>query len=129
VSRLVLLVLLGIVAMYYFPESRGVLMSVGEPVLLPVIRWDARQEMGQVGRNVIDHERLTGKLPDRRSWIKWLDYRYTTDDLKTDAWGQYYQLQAFADSIQIISWGPDRTRGTDDDFHVTTPRERRRRSR
>jgi hypothetical protein len=81
--------------------------------------------MGQVGRNVIEHERLTGQLPDRRNWVGWLDSRYSTDDLRQDPWGTVYQLQVWADSVAIVSYGPDRTRSTDDDFQVVTLRERR----
>ena len=45
----------------------------------------------------------------------------------TDPWGNTYQLRVWSDSIAIVSVGPDGMRGTEDDFQVTTPRERRRR--
>jgi len=127
VSRLILMILLGLVAAFYFPDSRQVILDVTAPAMVPVAKWMTTEEMAQVGRNVIDHERLTGQLPVRRAWIAWLDFRYSSVDLKTDPWGTVYQLSVWPDSIAIVSYGPDRTRATEDDFQVVTPRERRRR--
>jgi hypothetical protein len=41
-----------------------------------------------------------------------------------DPWASTYQLEASRDSVWILSYGPDRTRNTDDDFRVATPRIR-----
>ena len=123
-ARLVLMIMLGLVAAFYFPDSRVVMMDVGAPVIDPVVRWSTRAEMRQVGENVLEHERLTGKLPDRRTWLAWLDYRYASDDLRLDPWGSLYQLRVWADSVAIVSWGPDATSSTEDDFQVVVPRER-----
>jgi hypothetical protein len=79
----------------------------------------------------VEHEAFAGKLPDRRDWSGWLDWRYPVDDYKDDykmdPWGSRYPLRVWADSVAIISLGPDRTRSTEDDFSVVTPRPRRRR--
>ncbi len=123
-ARLVLMVVLGLVAAFYFPNSRAVMMDIAEPVIVPVARWSTSAEMRQVGENVLEHERLTGKLPDRRTWLGWLDYRYSSDDLRQDPWGSMYQLRVWADSVAIVSWGPDATSSTEDDFQVVVPRER-----
>ena len=124
--KLVLLLLLGGLAIYYIPESRAWLVNVTEPLWMPVVEWNTREEMKQVGRDVVNHEITMGELPRRRDWVDWLDWRYSRDELKLDAWGTTYQLQIWADSVAIISWGPDRTRSTQDDFQVATPRQRRR---
>lgn len=123
-ARLVLMVVLGLVAAFYFPDSRAVMMDIAEPVIVPVARWSTSAEMRQVGENVLEHERLTGKLPDRRTWLGWLDYRYSSDDLRQDPWGSMYQLRVWADSVAIVSWGPDAMSSTEDDFQVVVPRER-----
>lgn len=123
-ARLVLMVVLGLVAAFYFPNSRAVMMDIAEPVIVPVARWSTSAEMRQVGENVLEHERLTGKLPDRRTWLGWLDYRYSSDDLRQDPWGSMYQLRVWADSVAIVSWGPDAMSSTEDDFQVVVPRER-----
>ncbi|HIC54664.1 MAG TPA: hypothetical protein EYO97_12595 [Gemmatimonadetes bacterium] len=75
----------------------------------------------------MEHEAFAGKLPDRRDWSGWLDWRYPVDDYKMDPWGSRYPLRVWADSVAIISLGPDRTRSTEDDFSVVMPRPRRRR--
>ena len=123
-ARLVLMVVLGLVAAFYFPNSRAVMMDIAEPVIVPVARWSTSAEMRQVGENVLEHERLTGKLPDRRTWLGWLDYRYSSDDLRQDPWGSMYQLRVWADSVAIVSWGPDAMSSTEDDFQVVVPRDR-----
>ena len=126
-TRLFLLIVLGVVVTYYFPDSRTWLADTTRPLWVPAVKWNTKEEMRQVGRDVINHERNTGRLPNRRDWLDWLDYRYSMDELKSDSWGTTYELRVWADSIGIVSYGPDRTRGTEDDFHVATPRERRRR--
>ena len=123
--RLLLLVVLWFAATYYFPDSRHWLTEVTKPVWTPAVKWGTREEMKQVGLDVISHELSTGKLPDRRGWLEWLDYRYPMDELKKDTWGSTYQLKVWADSVAIWSYGPDRTRQTEDDFQVSVPRQRR----
>ena len=125
-TRLILLILLGLVSTSYFPDSRQMLLDIAAPIYVPAIRWSAQEEMAQVGRNVIAHELRTGQLPDRSAWLPWLDYRYSSDDLRTDPWGSVYRLRVWSDSIAIVSNGLDLTRDTADDFQVVTPRERMR---
>lgn len=125
--KLVLLVALWFAVAYYFPDSRHWFVDVTTPLWMPAVKWNTREEMKQVARDVANHEVFTGKLPDRRGWLEWLDYRYPMDDLKKDAWGSTYQLKVFADSVAVWSYGPDRTRQTEDDFQVSAPRQRRRR--
>ena len=122
-TRLVLLIFLAIVTWYYFPETRAMLLDVAEPVVVPIVRWSAQEEMGQVGRNVVEHERLTEQVPAGAEWLGWLDYRYVTTDSKQDPWGSTYQLLVWKDSVGIVSLGPDRIRATADDFYVVTPRQ------
>lgn len=122
-SRLILLVILALVTWYYFPETRAILMDVAEPIVSPIVRWGIEDEMAQVARNVVDHERLTGRLPaGGAAWLDWLAYRYSSDAARTDPWGSVYQLSVGKDSIWILSYGPDRTRNTQDDFSVAAPR-------
>jgi hypothetical protein len=123
VIRLALLSVLAVLTWLYFPDSRAMLLAAAEPVITPVMRWGAREEMAQVGRNAVDHERLTGELPAGRAWLEWLDHRYFSPELRRDPWGSVYQLSVWQDSVGILSYGPDRTRGTEDDFYVPTRRE------
>ena len=121
-TRLFLLLILAVLTWLYFEETRALLLDVAEPVVLPIRRWSTEEEMQQVARNVVEHERLTGELPAGPRWLEWLDYRYSADEIKRDPWGSVYQLEASDDSVWILSLGPDRTRATDDDFRVASPR-------
>ena len=123
-TKLLLLCVLAVLVWYYFPETRAMLLDVAEPVVVPLARWSTEEEMAQVARNVVDQERLTGQLPSGSAWLGWLAYRYATPEATQDPWGSLYQLHASKDSVWILSNGPDRTRSTEDDFSVGTPRIR-----
>jgi hypothetical protein len=124
VGRLILLIILGFSAAYYFPDSRQVMLEAGAPLMAPVTRWMTKEEMSQIGRDVVAYEQNTGQLPDRRGWLEWLEWRYTLAESKEDPWGTTYELRVWADSVGVVSYGPDRTRSTEDDFHVVALRER-----
>jgi hypothetical protein len=121
-TRLLLLVILAGVTWLYFPETRALLLDAAEPLVLPVMRWNTEEEMATVGRNAVERERLTGVLPVGTAWLDWLQYRYMSDESRTDPWGSAYQLEVAKDSVWTLSYGPDRIRGTSDDFRVSTPR-------
>jgi hypothetical protein len=123
-NRLALLVLLALATWYYFPETRAMLLDAAEPLLTPLVRWGAEEEMAQVARNVVDHERLTGELPLGGRWLPWLESRYAGPEARMDPWGSVYQAISSQDSVWVLSLGPDRTRGTADDFRVAAPRDR-----
>ena len=127
VRKLVLLIVLWFAVTYYFPDSRTWLVDISRPIWVPMVKWNTKEEMKQVAADVVNHEVMTGKLPDRRSWLEWLEYRYSLEEVRKDAWGTTYQLKVWADSIAVWSYGPDRTQNTEDDFQVSTPRQRRRR--
>tara|TARA_B100000029_G_scaffold516493_1_gene630242 strand:- start:2344 stop:2652 length:309 start_codon:yes stop_codon:yes gene_type:complete len=101
------------------------LLDATEPLVLPVIKSGALEEMERIGRNVIEYESLTGSVPDRGDWVSWLDFRYTADEQRRDPWGSAYELVVATDSVMIISYGPDRVRTTEDDFKFVTARGRR----
>jgi len=123
-TRLFLLAVLGVLVWVYFPETRAMVLDLAEPIAVPLARWGTQEEMAQVARNVVDQERLTGALPSGSHWLGWLSARYATPEAATDPWGSTYQLDATKDSVWILSYGPDRTRGTADDFRVGASRRR-----
>ena len=123
-TKLLLLCVLALVTWYYFPETRAILLDVAEPVVVPLARWGTEEEMAQVARNVVDQERLTGALPKGGAWLEWLESRYAAPEMAEDPWGSIYALEASEDSVWVLSYGPDRTRNTPDDFRVSTPRIR-----
>jgi hypothetical protein len=121
-GRLFLLSILAVATWYYFPETRAILLDAAEPIVTPLVRWGAEEEMAQVARNMVDHERLTGALPLGGAWLGWLRSRYAGQETISDPWGSVYQAVAARDSVWVISFGPDRTRNTPDDFQVAAPR-------
>ena len=123
-TRLILLIMLGLCVWLYFPESRSMLIEAAAPVLDPVRKRGAKEEMTQIARNVVEHERLTGEMPTGGAWLPWLEYRYADPEMRRDPWGSFYQLDAREDSVAIVSLGPDRLRSTGDDFSVLYPRGR-----
>lgn len=123
-TRLFLLALLAVLVWMYFPETRAMVLDAAEPIALPLARWGTQEEMAQVARNVVDQERLTGALPSGSRWLDWLKMRYASPEATRDPWGSTYQLDASKDSVWILSYGPDRTRGTADDFRVAASRKR-----
>lgn len=114
-GRLILLVFLGLAAGFYFPDSRAVLLEKGEPVLRPMLLWNAEREMEAIASGIQRMENVDRRVPEKREWLKWLDDTYT-GDASTDAWGSVYGYELKPDSFAIISNGPDRTLKTEDDI-------------
>lgn len=123
-TKLLLLIVLAALTWVYFPETRAIVLDLAAPIAVPLARWSTEEEMAQVARNVVDQERLTGSLPMGSAWLDWLRVRYASPDATRDPWGSTYQLAATKDSVWILSFGPDRTRGTADDFRVASSRNR-----
>jgi hypothetical protein len=103
------------------------LLNVTEPLREPIDRWVTREEMIRIGTDVLAYEQRTGQIPDRRGWLDWLEWRYQVDESTKDPWDTTYELKVWPDSVGILSYGPDRTRATEDDFTVVLPRRGTRR--
>ena len=115
VTRLILLIILGIVAALYFPDSRQAMKNTAMPILEPVLIWNAEREIEELSRIVRRDARETYQLPETRAWASWLTVNFT-GNATSDPWGKTYSYQAFPDSFLIRSDGPDRLRGTEDDI-------------
>ena len=114
-GRVILLVILGLAAGFYFPDSRAVLMEKGEPVLRPMLLWNAEREMEEIIAGIQVMENVERKIPEKREWVKWIDDHYTSDAAR-DPWGSVYGYEVKPDSFAILSNGPDRVIKTDDDI-------------
>ena len=114
-GRLILLVILGICVAMYFPDSRAALMEKGEPVLRPILSWNAMREMDQIAAAIQQEEDDRSRLPDKREYVKFLQEHFT-DDVMRDPWGNIYNYEIKADSFFIVSDGPDREYKTADDI-------------
>lgn len=120
-GRLTLIMLFGMAAALYFPDSRQSIIDRAMPVVLPVLEWAARGEMQEIGRAVARQDRLQHRVPSRRDWLPYLEDNFS-GGAGRDPWGSLYQFHAWRDSFAIISYGADRERGTDDDFFKIMPR-------
>jgi hypothetical protein len=117
-SRLILLIVLGVVATYYIPESREAMVELVQPALAPVFRWQSAQEMSRIAREVQLYERENlGRVPDQRRFPSWLNANFT-EGAARDSWGGEYLLFVERDSFAIVSWGPDLLPRTEDDLRV-----------
>lgn len=120
-SRLVLLIILGITAAMYFPDSRQAIIDRAMPVLTPVLRRAATAEMDAIAGELQNYDRIGRSLPSRREWLRWLDENYTGESSQ-DPWGSVYQFYSWSDSFAIISYGPDKERGSEDDIRLVRRR-------
>ena len=114
-GKLFLLAIIGLAVALYFPESRATVLEKGEPVLRPMLVWNAEREIEEIIRGLQQVENVERRLPDKREWAKWLDGHYT-GDASTDAWGNVYQYEVQDDSFAVASNGPDRALKTEDDI-------------
>ena len=118
VTRLILLIILGFVAALYFPDSRQAMYNGAMPVIEPVLIWSAEREIEELSRIVRREARETYQLPETRAWASWLTVNFS-GNATTDPWGKTYYYQAWPDSFEIRSDGPDGQHGSQDDIHVT----------
>ena len=118
-SRLILLVILGIVAAFCFPDSRAMLMDKGAPVINPFLRMATGSEMDKVASDLMNYRMENfGRLPGRRQFPTWLDDQYS-GGANRDSWGNAYEYTLRRRDFELRSYGPDRIRGTGDDIVVT----------
>jgi hypothetical protein len=114
-GKLILLVILGLAVAMYFPDSRAVLVDKGEPVLRPLLGWNAQREIEKIASAIQDMEEVERRIPERREYVKWLETNFTADASR-DAWGSLYGYELLTDSFAIVSNGPDRELKTEDDI-------------
>ena len=48
-ARLLLLIVLGVVSAYYFPDTRQAIENAARPIMAPIVKWTSKGEMAQVG--------------------------------------------------------------------------------
>ena len=115
-TRLLLMITLGLSVAWYFPDSRQMLINGSAPLVNPVLGWQASSELEKIVRDLRTYEQEHyNRLPDRRDWTDWMERTYQ-GKVGEDAWGQPYHFLMQRDSFYVVSHGPDRTYGTDDDI-------------
>lgn len=115
-AKIFVVLLVGLGVALYFPRSRQYIYEKSMPVLNPALRWQTKDEMDQIVRDLRTYEQEHyDQLPDQREWPAWLAHNYQGGEA-TDAWGSQYHFMIQRDSFLIISYGPDKVYGTDDDI-------------
>ena len=115
-SRLILLILLGLVAAFYFPDSRAMLLEKGAPVIDPFLSMATESEMDRIANDLLAWRRENfGRMPSRKQFPTWLEDQYS-GGASRDSWGNAYEYQLIRGAFEIRSYGPDRVRGTEDDI-------------
>jgi hypothetical protein len=116
-TKIFLLLLLGLVAALYFPQSREVLVDYSRPLANPAYRWMTTQELNQIVEDLNVHQESRGRLPaGRGEFDVWMDRHYQQERSRMDAWGTRYRLEVRGDRYLVISAGPDGLFGTEDDL-------------
>lgn len=114
-TRLGLLIILGIVAAFYFPDSRQMIINKSRPIVNPLFRWQAAGEIDRIIRDLRTYEsEHFDRLPNRREWREWLEQNIDGPG-GLDGWGTRYHFMTQRDSFYVVSYGPDRVYGTEDD--------------
>ena len=114
-GKLILLIIIGLAVGMYFPDSRAVIMDKGEPVLRPMLVWNAQREIEKIVLQVQQNEQVELRLSSRRQWVKWVEDHFAGDGAR-DPWGNLYQYEIQEDSFAVISSGPDGIGKTEDDI-------------
>ena len=115
-GKLILLVLAGLGVALYFPTSRAYVKDRVMPLMTPVLRWQTSDEMDQIVRDLRTYEQEhANRLPTRDEWPDFLARTYS-EAQTSDSWGSQYHYMIQRDSFIIVSYGPDRVYGTEDDI-------------
>jgi len=122
-GKVILVLIVGLGAALYFPDSRQAILNKATPVVTPVLVWSARGEMREIQRAVSSYRSITYRLPVRREWVPFLERNFAGDAAR-DPWGTMYQFYAWRDSFAIISYGPDLERRTSDDIRTVVSTKR-----
>lgn len=126
-TKLLLLLLVGLGVALYVPESRAWLFEKSRPVVNPMLRTATLSEMDKIVGDLHTHARENlGQYPGTRDFAAWLEANYSGGGTR-DSWDTPYELEDLRRErrMQVRSWGPDRLRATDDDILIQFQREGR----
>lgn len=122
-GKILLLLLAGLGAGMYFPQTRAVIMDTIQPAINPAYAWMTRGEMDQMIDDLELADRTSGGIPAGRGEFEpWLERRYPQEASRVDGWGTIYRLETSRNEFVVISAGPDQEFGTLDDIRKTGQR-------
>ena len=116
-AKVVVVAVLLFLASLSIPQTRPTVMAYSEPALYPVLLWMSKSEMERIGGHLTSFENQYYKLPTSPAkFPDWMARVLKEDKERIDAWGTEYRLRIWPDSLAVVSAGPDREHGTDDDI-------------
>ncbi len=119
-AKLVVVAVLLFAAALSIPQTRPTVLTYSEPVLYPVFLWQTKSEMERIGAQITNFENQYYKLPTSAAdFPKYMEHHFTEKKARIDSWSTEYRLKIWPDSIGVISAGPDRKHGTEDDIAHT----------
>jgi hypothetical protein len=123
-GKLLILLVVVLAIALYLPDSRALMGSWIQPLVTPGYRWMTNQELSQIESDFEFYLENRDYSPLRRGeFDRWLDSRYPQPRSRIDSWGERYTLRMSRSGFQVISAGPDREVGTDDDLVVEGARD------
>ena len=117
--KLFLMIIIGLGAAWYFPDSRAMIKDKGAPVLNPMYVKLAEAEMTRVVEDLQLWDGQGREFPTSRNFETWMARRYQSRETLYDPWGGAYYMTSSRSNFVIFSNGPDLLRGTEDDIQVS----------
>ncbi len=118
-AKLLLLLVIAVAALLYFPQTRPLIVERTRPVLDRVFTWATTDEMERIAHDLVAYEDAFNEFPESaEDFLNWLTEQYQADDAMTDSWGSPYAFKRSGASFTLVSAGPDEQFGTDDDLQV-----------
>lgn len=126
-GKLLIVLIAGLGAAFYFPDSRTMLLDRFSFASDPLMEWVTVQEMRKVVGALARWDDRGKAFPDNRELPSWLRSHFQNDDTLYDAWGNAYWLVANTRTFSLNSNGRDGLKGTEDDLSIQSDRKERRR--
>jgi|SRR5690606_6834388 len=105
-----------------FDDVVGWWMIQLRPVLNPVFRWSAKNELRRIAIDLRERAASFRPLPDPAHFEAYLRRQTHSGRDGRDPWGVPYRFVLTRDSIILSSAGPDMKHGTADDVRIAVPR-------
>jgi hypothetical protein len=92
VAKLITVIIVGLGAAFYFPDSRALLLDRFSFAADPLMEWITVQEMRRVRGDLARWDDRRRAFPTNRDLPTWMRTHYQNDDTQYDAWGNPYWL-------------------------------------
>lgn len=103
---------------------RGMLKKPLRPFVRPLQEQHANSEALEIMRALKDEVTRTARVPRPDDFLGWVKAHQLTDHNGLDPWGKPYEMLQSADTLYVVSLGPDTTLNTADDIKAGFPHRR-----